>query len=80
MIRLEIDCNDCMHNDICKFKNNAKTDMERWKRTLYSKDPNSDYDWETMSNYRHVDITFSCPDFQVNIVKRDLDIKAYSDD
>ncbi len=72
MIKLEADCDNCMHKKVCSFAYNAKNDMEKLKYTRYGKNPNTDTDycWDDMVKYRNVDIIFSCPDFQVNIVKR----------
>ena len=70
MIKLEADCDNCMHKKVCSFAYNAKNDMEKLKYTQYGKNP-EDYCWKDMVKYRNVDITFSCPDFQVNIVKKE---------
>ena len=78
MIKLEADCDNCMHKKVCSFAYNAKNDMEKLKYTQYGKNNNTDYSWDDIIRYRNVDITFSCPDFQVNIVKKeaiDLGIK-----
>lgn len=71
MIKLETDCDNCMHKKVCSFAYNAKNDMEKLKNTEYGKNPTEDYYWKDMVKYRNVDITFSCPDFQVNIVKKE---------
>lgn len=66
MIKLKTDCKDCIHEKVCKNKNNAKYDMQRLNSSIYGKGPNDDYNWEYMMNARHVDIEFSCPDFSSN--------------
>lgn len=63
MIKLNTDCNNCLHAKVCKHKDNAKHAMERLKVTPYGTGPNSDYDWETMMNSFGVNIIFSCPDY-----------------
>lgn len=67
MIKLKTDCKDCMHEKVCKNKNNAKYDMEKLKKSQYGRGPNDDYDWGFMMDARHVDIEFSCPDFTSGI-------------
>ena len=64
MIRLVTDCNTCMHKEVCKHKDNAKSDMEKLKNMIYGEGPNDDYTWDTISSSRHVNITFSCPDYR----------------
>ena len=63
MIKLATDCDKCIHKPVCKHEQNPKSDMARLKSMQYGKGPNDDYDWDTMMKARHVDITFSCPDF-----------------
>lgn len=70
MIKLKTDCDICMHKRICRFVHNAKNDMEKLKDTQYGNSPSTDYDWDYMAKYRNVDIFFSCPNFQVNTVKK----------
>lgn len=70
MIKLKTDCDICMHKRICRFIYNAKNDMEKLKDTQYGNSPNTDYDWDYMAKYRNIDIIFSCPNFQVNTVKK----------
>lgn len=70
MIKLKTDCKDCIHEKVCKNKNNAKYDMEKLKNTMYGKGPNDDYYWYIMMEARHVDIEFSCPDFTSGVVFR----------
>ena len=36
MIKLVTNCEECIHNKICKFKNNAKTKMEYLKKIRIS--------------------------------------------
>lgn len=80
MFKLEADCDNCAHRKVCSFVYNAKNDIEKLKNTQYGKNPNTDYNWDVMAKHRNVDITFSCPDFQVNIVEKGVNIKLLSDD
>ena len=43
MIRLVTDCNTCIHKEVCKHKDNAKSDMEKLKNMIYGEGPNDDY-------------------------------------
>ena len=70
MITLKTNCDDCIHSNICRFKDNAKSDMERLKGTMYGKGLNDDYDWDTILKSRNVNVVFSCPDFK----KKDVPI------
>lgn len=63
MIKLMTSCKDCMHSKMCKYKNNVKSDFNKLKKTTYGSGPNDDYDWETMSVSRNVEIRFACPDY-----------------
>ena len=80
MIKLEADCDNCVHVGVCSFSYNAKDDMEKLKYTRYSENPNTDYSWDFMTKHRNVDITFSCPNFQANIIKKDLVLKEETND
>ena len=64
MIKLKTDCDTCLHKDICRYKDNAKVDMNKLKDMNYGTGPNDDYSWGDISNSRHVDITFSCTDYR----------------
>lgn len=64
MIKLKTDCDTCIHKDICRYINNAKDDMIKLKNMNYGEGPNNDYSWDTISKSRHVNITFSCPDYR----------------
>lgn len=63
MITLKTKCEDCIHHVVCRNLGFARADMEKLKDTTYGNENNCDYDWNAMSQSRHVDITFSCPDF-----------------
>lgn len=68
MIKLVTNCEECIHNKICKFKNNAKTKMEYLKKIEYHNGFSNDvYDWETELERANVDVTFSCRDFRKEI-------------
>lgn len=63
-IKLTTNCGECMHRDVCRYKNNAANAMKKLKDMNYGKGPNDDYGWDIMMANQHVDITFSCPDFR----------------
>ena len=63
MITLKTKCKNCIHNKMCKNRDNAETDMNKLKNMNYGKGPNDDYTWEDISNSRNVNIVFSCPDY-----------------
>ena len=63
MLKLRTDCNDCLHSKVCKNKNKAKSAMEKLKNANYGKGPNDDYGWDVISDAMHVNIDFSCLDF-----------------
>lgn len=63
MIKLTTNCAECSHEKMCRYKNNAKYAMEKLKKMTYGRGPNDDYDWDIMMQHEHVNITFSCPDF-----------------
>lgn len=63
MIKLITDCDKCIHNKMCKYRRNAELAMKKLKSMTYGTGPNDDYDWGTMMEFEHVDITFSCPDY-----------------
>ena len=44
-------------------KNNVESDFNKLKKTTYDSGPNGDYDWNTMSVHRNVEIRFACPDY-----------------
>ena len=67
MIKLTTDCETCSHKNVCQYKDNAKSDMNKLKDTRYGTGPNDDYNWETMSSHRHVNVTFSCSDYRNGI-------------
>lgn len=63
MIKVATDCEKCIHNKMCMYRNNVKHDAEKLKNTIYGNGPNDDYDWDVMSDHNHVTITLSCKDF-----------------
>ena len=63
MIKLMTSCTDCMHSKMCKYKSNVESDFNKLKKTTYDSGLNDDYDWETMSERRNVEIRFACPDY-----------------
>lgn len=75
MIKLATDCDKCIHKNICRNKDNAKSDMEKLKKMTYGKGPNDDYDWNVMMKHRNVIINFSCPDFLESKRVRDTQFK-----
>ena len=63
MITLKTDCNKCTHADVCRYKDNSANDMNKLKNMTYGNGSNDDYNWDIMSESRHVKITFECPDY-----------------
>lgn len=63
MISLKTNCEECIHKNVCRNKNNAKNDMDRLASMTYGTGSNDDYSWAIMMESRHVDIIFSCHDF-----------------
>ena len=64
MIILLTDCEKCTHKAVCSYKNNAKYDADYLASRKYDEENGStNTDWDTMSKLRHVDIAFSCKDF-----------------
>ena len=43
MIKLEADCDNCIHRMVCSFVYNAKNDMTKLESTQYGKHNNSAY-------------------------------------
>lgn len=76
-IKLTTDCNNCIHKDMCKYKNNALHAMDKLKTTIYGDGPNDDYYWDIMMQHEHVNITFSCPDFSSNVLSRNSGFSKY---
>lgn len=65
MIRLKIDCSDCIHVNVCQYKHNAKFAMDKFKKGMFiSGISNESYTWEDKMAKDHVDVEFSCPDFE----------------
>lgn len=64
MLKLLTDCDDCMFNRVCKYHNRPKQAMEKLKNTTYGEGPNDDYGWDVMMKQEHVDVSFSCPDYE----------------
>ena len=69
MIKLTTDCNKCVHKKMCRYTRNAELAMKKLKNMTYGTGPNDDYDWDTMMNVEHVDIIFSCPDYEQHTQK-----------
>lgn len=77
MIKSSIDCNKCIHANVCKYRGCAESAMKKLKNTMYTPGQGG-YDWETESQYNHYDITFSCPMFkEVRTVKSEKELKNF---
>lgn len=63
MIKLLTDCEKCTHKSVCQYKNNAKNDADYLASIRYDEASGTSVTWSDVSNIRHVDITFSCKDF-----------------
>lgn len=59
MICLITDCEKCYHAKVCKYTNNAKNAMNKFKDALYD----DGYTWEDILLRLNVEVKFSCPDF-----------------
>ena len=73
MIKLNTDCEKCIHKKVCRNKDNAKNAMERLKNMQYGEGPNDDYDWDNMMDSKRVNIAFSCPDYDGGVYRWDSD-------
>lgn len=67
MIKLLTDCNKCLHNGVCKNRNNAENAMKKLKNTNYGCGPNDDYEWDMMSEHLSIIISFSCQNYEEKI-------------
>ena len=76
MIKLKTDCVDCTHSKVCKWKHSARLAMDKLKKeTFISEESNEACTWEDKMTHDHVDIEFSCPDFEKKkemLLKRDI--------
>lgn len=63
MIKVKTDCSKCIHEHVCKNKNNPKWIGDKLANTQFGNGPNDDYDWDTMVESYHVNIDISCSDF-----------------
>lgn len=64
MIKLKTDCSDCIHANVCHYKNNPKFAKDKLeKETFTSKISNDVSTWEVETERYHVNIEVSCPDF-----------------
>lgn len=63
MIKLVTPCNECIHSNICKNKNQAETAAERLKKMTFDKSRYDCYNWEDISSTLRFDISFECRDF-----------------
>lgn len=65
MIKLKTDCVDCSHSKVCQYKHNARLAMDKFKsETFISGISNEACTWEDKMVRDHVDVEFSCPDFE----------------
>lgn len=75
MIKLTTHCKDCIHCDVCQYKDNALNAMQKFKDTTYEKGPGYHYDWDIMMASKKVDVTFSCPLFSSKAaIRRDISV------
>lgn len=59
MICIVTECEKCYHEKVCKYANNAKNAMNKFKNTLYG----DGYTWKDKLLTLNVEVKFSCPDF-----------------
>lgn len=72
MLKVTTDCSKCIHEKVCKNKNNPKWIKDKLADTQFGKGPNDDYDWDTMSDCYGVDISFSCRHYKLD--RSDVDV------
>lgn len=60
MIKLATECRECLHRNVCRNKDNPKRVMEKLIGSEYEKG----HDWDHMTEVMHVNVTFSCPDYE----------------
>lgn len=63
MIKSLTDCAQCSHKSVCQYKDNAKHDADNLASRRYDEECHTIINWADASDVRHVDITFSCKDF-----------------
>lgn len=63
MIKLATPCNEYIHSNVCKNKNQAETAAKRLKDVTFDESRYDGYGWETMSSTLRFDISFECRDF-----------------
>ena len=76
MIKLKTDCNECIHVNVCQYKHNAQFAMDKFK-TITFKSPisNEVCTWEEKMEYDHINVEFSCPEYeekQQTLLKRNI--------
>lgn len=83
MINLKTNCEECMHNKVCRNKNHAKYLCERLSDLTFGEGPNDDCDWNTISEHYHINIDISCKDFEKirpvarTVTSRELEFKQH---
>ena len=63
MFVLKTKCEKCALQQVCSYKGNAAAAMNKLRHLTYGKGLNDDYSWDIMMQFKHVDISFSCPHF-----------------
>ena len=64
MIKLKTDCTDCVHSKVCQYKHNARLAMDKFNESLFVSGSGDAYKWRDKMTSDHVDVEFSCPDFE----------------
>ena len=64
MIKLKTDCIDCVHSKVCRYKHNARLAMDKFNESIFVSGSGDTYSWMDKMERDHVDVEFSCPDFE----------------
>lgn len=56
-------CEECIHKQICKNKNQPNIFKEKVESSMYGKGPNDDYDIGIMSEHYDINIQIRCKNY-----------------
>ena len=59
MFKLATDCKDCVHADVCRYKDNAANSMKKLQDMKFD-DNDAYHSWEGAMAAMRVTVTFSC--------------------
>lgn len=83
MINLKTNCEECIHNKVCRNKNRAKCLCERLSDLTFGEGLMMINDWDTRSEHYHINIDISCKDFEKirpvarTVTSRELEFKQH---